>query len=728
MKRPWILLSLFTLLTIIVQASTTLDNRSRAIIESVKQRGGLTLDKSCDKMVAKSSAVNFDEIYYPVIIKLSNDSVIDDLEALGTVIMHQRENFLLACIPYGQLDTISRLPLINRLSLSAPMSTTLDSARNMTNVNLIQQGINLPQSYNGKGVIVGFSDIGFDPSHPNFTDGRLSRFIHYDELHALKYDMETPQEMLQFADTTEWHATHVAGILAGGYTNLPYWGVATGADIVATTSSLYDMAILAGAEDVIKYAKENGVPSVINMSLGYYLGPHDGSSLFNQYLSLLGKEAIVCLSAGNEGNKRVYIPFDAVEDGDEMKTFVYDNPKVCGIEMHGAIDLWSGDDREFLVAMTIYDRVTKEFVYTSPFIGAMSGSASSWGISSSAIATDNDVSIPLFENGLTGAVRIYSSLNLENNRYNVYATVDVKNNQLDTSGRLGRYCIGFITRAQAGMHIDAYADGSRLIFNSLGVEGFTMGISQRSISDLACGENVFVVGASNSRNTAPQVDGSVSKYGFNLGNVADFSSYGTLDDGRHLPHICAPGNMIVSSINSHYVSLLSESTLGSLAAKTTVDGKDYYWISECGTSMSSPHVAGVVACWLEADSSLTVHDVIDIAQSTALTDFNDFPSVQWGAGNIDAYAGLKEVLIRGGVGNVLIDNDAEPIYRLIGSKQFVVEMPQCEIRNIELYSISGQKIYCSFDSYINAETLSSGVYIIRVSHSRGITINRILIK
>ena len=233
MKRPWILLSLFTLLTIIAQASTTLDNRSRAIIESVKQRGGLTLDNSCDKMVAKSSAVNFDEIYYPVIIKLSNDSVIDDLEALGTVIMHQRENFLLACIPYGRLDTISRLPLINRLSLSAPMSTTLDSARNMTNVNLIQQGINLPQSYNGKGVIVGFSDIGFDPSHPNFTDGRLFRFIHYDELHALKYDMETPQEMLQFADTTEWHATHVAGILAGGYTNLPYWGVATGADIVA---------------------------------------------------------------------------------------------------------------------------------------------------------------------------------------------------------------------------------------------------------------------------------------------------------------------------------------------------------------------------------------------------------------------------------------------------------------------------------------------------------------
>lgn len=723
-----ILLSLFVLIAFVAQPSTPLDNRSRAIMESIKGGGMPIVVNLDDNKGLKSQVTENDEIYYPVIIKLSNDTVIDELEALGTVIMHRRENFLLACIPYSQLDAVSRLPLVNRMSLSVPMSLTLDEARKMTNVNLTQQGVDLPQSYNGNGVVVGFSDTGFDPSHPNFRDGRLMRFVHYDELHALKYDMTKPQEMLQFADTTEWHATHVAGILAGGYREMPYWGVAPGADIVATTSSLYDMSILAGAEDVVKYAKSKGVPAVINMSLGYYLGPHDGTSLFNQYLGLLGKEAIVCLSAGNEGNKRVYIPFDAVNDGDEMKTFVYDNPKVCGIELRGAIDLWSSDSREFMVALTIYDRETKEFVYTSPFIGSMSGGASSWGISSSALATDNDVSIPLFESGLTGSVRIYSSLNLENNRYNVYAMVDVKNNQLDTSGRLGRYCIGFITRAQAGMHIDAYADGSRLIFNSLGVEGFTMGTSQRSISDLACGENVFVVGASNSRNTAPQVDGGVSKYGFNVGTVADFSSYGTLDDGRQLPHICAPGNMIVSSINSHFVSRLSESTLGSLAAKTMVDGKGYYWISECGTSMSSPHVAGVVACWLEADSSLTVQDVIEIAQSTASTDYPDFPNSQWGAGNIEAYAGLKEVLKRGGVGDVLVDAEINPIFTYIGERQFVVEVPQCEIESVEVYSTDGKKVLLSSTSYVDMSVSAPGVYIIKVKHSKGTSVELILIK
>ncbi len=726
MKR--IITLLFLFVALITDASTPLDNRSRAFLDQIKQsaQNDVLLGKGLKS--ATDVGGTADSLYYSVIMKLSNNSVIDELISLGTVIFHQRENFLLASIPYSQLDSVSRLPLINKMSLSEPMSLTLDSARAMTNVNVIKQGINLPKSYDGKGVVVGFSDIGFDPSHPNFTDGRLSRMVHYDALHAKKYDMTIPQQIFGYIDTTEWHATHVAGILAGGYKGLPYLGVAPGAEIVATTSSLYDMAILAGAEDVVEYAKSVGKPAVINMSVGYYLGPHDGSGLFNQYLDLIGEEAIVCLSAGNEGNKRVYIPFDAVNDGDEMKTFVYDNPHVNGIELRGAIDLWSIDEGEFLMALTIYDRITKEFVYTSPFVGSVNGGATSWGIASSTCATENDISIPVFESELTGAVRIYSSLNIENNRYNVYATVDVKNNQLDSTGRLGRYCIGFITKAQAGMHIDAYADGSRLIFNSLGIDGFINGTSDRSISDLACGKNVIVVGASNSRNVTPQIAGNEVTYSFDVGKTSFFSSYGTLDDGRSLPHFCAPGNMVVSSMNTHYANRLSESEKSTLAAKTTIDGKDFYWVSECGTSMSSPHAAGIIACWLQADSMLTVHDVIDIAQSTANADFIDFPNRQWGAGNIDAYAGLKEVLTRGGVGNVLADNSYNVILRSIGYRQIEIEIPNSHLKEVEIFSMSGQLVYIADTNIIDVSSLSSGVYIIKVMHTKGESIERILIK
>ena len=721
---------LFLIITAVANAYSPLDNKSRATLDQIKQSVQNDVLKGKVFKSATEESGEIDSLYYPVIIKMSNNSIIDDLISLGTVIFHQRENFLLASIPYGQLDAVSRLPLVKQMSLSAPMTITLDNAKKMTKVDKLHLGLDLPQTYNGEGVVVGISDIGFDPSHVAFNDGRLKKLVCYEELNAKRYEMSTPQDISNWTtdDATEWHASHVAGILSGNYQGNCYSGVASKSDMVITTSNLYDMAILAGVEDVVEYAKEISQPAVINLSIGYNLGPHDGSSLFSQYLDLVGEEAIICLSSGNEGKKRVYIPFDATKDGEELKTFVYDNPDVCGIKMRGAIDLWSSDDSDFLVALTIYDRNTKEFVYTSPFIGSTNGESSSWGVASISHATENDISIPLFESDLTGAIRIYSSTNNENKRYNVYATIDVKNYQLDASGMLGRYCIGFIMRAEKGTHIDAYADGNGVILHSLGVPGFTNGNPDRSISDLACGRNVIAVGASNSRNIAPQVNGEMANYNFNVNEAAFFSSYGTLDDGRVLPHFCAPGNMIVAPISTHYTALKKDEELSKMALKEVVDDKDYYWISECGTSMASPHAAGVIACWLQADSSLTVHDVLDIAQSTACKNFVDYPSPQWGAGNIDAYAGLMEVLKRVGVGNILVDDSFNAVLRTVGYRQFEIEMPNSRLKEVKIYSMSGQLVYIADSNIIDVSSLSPGVYIIKVIHAKGELVERILIK
>lgn len=730
MKRCFLLL--LVLMATIAYATSSLDNRSRAIAFSIKhERSGRSKIQLKGVKSVADETETLDSLYYPVIMKLANDSVIDELLSLGSVIFHKRENFILASVPFGQLDTISRLPLVSRMSLSAPLSATLDSARVMTGVNKIHSGLELPQAYNGEGVIVGVSDIGFDPSHVAFNDGRLKRLVCYEELQARRYDMSTPQEMSSWAtdDSTEWHACHVAGILAGNYRGNPYYGVATGADMVVTTSNLYDMAILAGVEDIIATAKREGMPAVVNLSLGNYTGPHDGTSLFNQYLDLLGNEAVICLSSGNNGDNRVYIPFDVENDGDELKTFVYDYPDINGIALNGAIDLWSADSREFLVALTIYDRNTKSFVYTSPFVGAPQGGASYWGIASPALATGNDISIPLFETDLSGAVRIYSSLNLENNRYNVYATIDVENRQRDESGRLGRYCIGFIVRGDKGSHIDMYSNASSggVVFRSLGVDGFTNGTHTRSISDLACGYNVIAVGASNSRNNAHQVNGQMVGYNFNTGETAYFSGYGTLADGRVMPHFCAPGNMVVAPVNSCFTSLLRDESLQRLAAKAYVDGKDYYWVADCGTSMASPHAAGVIACWLQADPSLSVHEVVDIAQSTARTEFADYPNPKWGAGNIDAYAGLIEVLKRSGVGGVSVDNTYKMVLTPVGYRQFEVEIPFAQIKKLSVYSTSGLLVCSSSSAHIDASELPSGIYILTATHSHGSTTTRIIV-
>jgi hypothetical protein len=377
--------------------------------------------------------------------------------------------------------------------------------------------------------------------------------------------------------------------------------------------------------------------------------------------------------------------------------------------------------------MTIYDRITKTFVFTSPFLDTQENDATSMSVATSSLLRNGDIAIPIPDEELTGVVSMYSAMNFENNRFNVYATVDIKNHQLDESGLLGRYCIGFIIKGAIGTHIDAYANSSRVIFNGLGVDGFLTGNSTRSISDLACGKNIIAVGACNSRNETPRVDGTVATYNFAVDNVANFSGYGTLEDGRVLPHFCAPGNMIVAPVSSWFTDLCSDKTLQAMAVKESINGKDYYWISECGTSMASPHAAGIIACWLQADPSLSVKDVVEVAQSTANKSYSDISDPKWGAGNIDAYAGLKEVLKRGGIGNVSYNKD-EVLFHSIGNKEFYVEIPNSEMLELNLYSISGSKVLTQPNGYVDARNLASGVYIISVLHSKGECVERILIK
>jgi subtilisin family serine protease len=107
--------------------------------------------------------------------------------------------------------------------------------------------------------------------------------------------------------------------------------------------------------------------------------------------------------------------------------------------------------------------------------------------------------------------------------------------------------------------------------------------------------------------------------------------------------------MIVSAESADYHSSHPDEYTD--AYQTTVNGNTYYWIPWCGTSMSSPLVAGIIALWLQAEPTLTVDQAIEVMQRTARTDFADIEDARWGAGCIDAFAGLK-YLLNDGVSDV----------------------------------------------------------------------------
>ncbi len=128
------------------------------------------------------------------------------------------------------------------------------------------------------------------------------------------------------------------------------------------------------------------------------------------------------------------------------------------------------------------------------------------------------------------------------------------------------------------------------------------------------------------------------------GGLADFSSRGieggggsfTLDGQtwfwENRPTVVAPGVNIVSC--------MAVSPLGLLGV--TTDYAPYYTVMS-GTSMATPHVAGIVALMLEANPSLLPSQVKQILQSTA-TNMPGRKPFEVGAGYVNAYSAVLQAL------------------------------------------------------------------------------------
>jgi uncharacterized repeat protein (TIGR01451 family) len=81
-----------------------------------------------------------------------------------------------------------------------------------------------------------------------------------------------------------------------------------------------------------------------------------------------------------------------------------------------------------------------------------------------------------------------------------------------------------------------------------------------------------------------------------------------------------------------------------------------------GTSMATPHVAGLAALMLQADSSLDAHQIETIIKETAVPLGSPIPNNDYGWGRIDAYAALAAVAQGGTVtGLVTVAGDGTPI-------------------------------------------------------------------
>lgn len=713
------ILAIISVLVIALGVSgQVLDLRSRHIADRYKASAYRQFNK-----VSAADEDGGEQVYLPTVMRLAPGTNAADLEALGVKLMRQRRDLVLAFVPAERIDQLVTFSGINRISISEPNRPALDRALPVCHADeLIGIAPGMPRKWTGEGVVVGLTDIGIDPWHPNFLtkegEPRIKRLVTYRDTLGVR-NVATPLDAEGFVtdDSDDWHGTHVLGILAGGYEDTPYRGIASQAEIVATASMLTDACILDGVEEVIDYAHSVGKPAVVNMSVGSYTGPHDGSTLFNQYLDMLGEEAVIVMSAGNEGWTNMYFNHQFTTSEPRKSVCITDHKWYNCQRNYGSADFWSKDEREFQLALEVRDMSDFSMVATFPFKG--NADAREWEIASPGRGTtDNAEHSAVFDRYYTGYFRLTAGVDPDNGRFHIYTSMDLS--CTDRIGEMGRYFVTVTLQGEPGVEVDAYADAYQVEFNHGGTSRFAQPNSDRSISDIACGENVIVVGACTTRNTVPTLGGPVLDYThFNEGEIGVWSSYGVLDDGRSLPHIGAPGCYLISSVSGEFINQHPEYE-DLMSYKTTVDGRDAWWIGEAGTSMSAPYVAGVIALMLEEDPTLTVHEIREILMSTADTDMPDALDTRWGAGRLNAVVAMRRVMELNGVSNVGVD-DAPSCEVSCDGRNIIITNASSIGGAASVYSLDGRCLISTdmqgMRTVIDASHLPTGIYVVHTPTS-----------
>ncbi|MBC7908892.1 MAG: S8 family serine peptidase [Pyrinomonadaceae bacterium] len=137
---------------------------------------------------------------------------------------------------------------------------------------------------------------------------------------------------------------------------------------------------------------------------------------------------------------------------------------------------------------------------------------------------------------------------------------------------------------------------------------------------------------------------SFSSRGINNGTGTDVAGMpaNPLAQPNLRPDITAPGVGIIS-VRAHGVSaLMNASGILNGDPVNIPAGYQPYYLSSQGTSFACPHVSGVVALMLEANSSLTPDQVVTILRQTA----NPMPYEERvvGAGYVDAHNAVRQVM------------------------------------------------------------------------------------
>ena len=773
---------LLALIATLMMSADGLSLRDKMYLRSLPKAESFARSMNNDRRVTAKAGHNFavpSSRYVTALAKIDDYSAIANLEEAGATVIPLRHNYAMLAMKPSDAARIASVRGLRQMSLQRSVLPKMDRARAASGIDNIHQRLDLPKAYTGEGVVCGIVDNGFDTNHINFlTDDGKSRMaalsVAYIDYINQKIALDCYSDIepnypsplsLATDDNTTYHGTHTLGIMAGGYKGNvidvlpdevehvakqrelpnPYYGVAYNADLAVGAGSGYDSLIAANLANIIGYAEYYDKPCVVNLSIGTTFGPHDGNNLFSQFLDQCAEEdgTIFCLAAGNEGDMPITVHKRFTAEDKMLKTFfdpyfLEEKTSQYGIRPRvGTLQIYSDTAEEFTLSVAVLNKKRMRNAWSKGIDKSMEGQGVYY-VSSDAWKEDDsdivDTNLGTFYQGYVG---MGSDIDSETGRYMAIIEMQL----WETLENDGNYLISLQISGKEGQRVDVYLDGLYMAFTDFDMAGWDNGMTNGTISDMACAKNVISVGAYNTRQYWGVLDGTVFDYGEELGkegNVTWYSSYGTLADGRNLPDLVAPGLTVVSSMSKPYLDYIQKyySEQGEVidlnemvTAKADYRTRKDYWYAEAGTSMATPIVAGVVAQMLEACPSLRYNEVRDILRRTAVMDEqmrSVADPVQVGCGKLDAYAAVKEAVKMSSVDG--ITTDANPMVRTVGENLYEVFVPSAEKLQIAVYNTIGEQVklqsVAGSETVVDLNGLASGFYIMSIngSHSQKLQI------
>ena len=719
MKKLFIA-TLLAIMSLSVWGQSKLSPYTRHYVERIQKEKLAESRKQGNALLQKKINTR-GQLVIPAFIYLNEGYTPDILTPCGVEVRSVIGQILTADIPFEALDQVAALEGVKYVEMGTPVKPRLNEARKDALVDDVQTGVSLPQEYRGSGVVVGVVDNGFDYTHPNFysrdkSELRIKRVWDQNASgttpEGFDYGCEytTAEAILAKGYDTDQttHGTHVLGIAAGADNtdSKGLYGVATDADIVLVSYNSTDMytgdntAIIDGVKYIFDYARSVGKPCVVNLSLGSYLGPRDGSSTFDQLADeLQGSGRLLVGSSGNSGGSKYHA--SKTFEGNKVDTLAtfFDFNYTYG--QYGTVEVWCDPGMEVTFVPITYDPAENKVkkAYEPARFNATQCENKTYNF-------DTNV------DGVWGSLSVEGEINPINGKTHLVLSPDFYS--------ISNYDRGFYIISSNPGTINLWTDEYTTLLSSFDRPGFVDGNDQSSMDELGgTGKRIISVGAYVTRDHSTQY-GIPYKSGETQDAIASFSSQGPTPDGRVKPDIAAPGTYIISSLSSYYS--------GSKLKYSTVSWNDkkYEFGYMQGTSMASPFITGVMATWLQAFPEMTPEIAREILQKTSrqddFTGTIDGGSNLWGYGKIDAYAGIKECIrYESGIEPSLADNRSHLVVNDGNCVRVLFGYDDSQVA-LQLYNLQGAcvatraigKVAAGEEVTVDLDDFAAGIYMLRI--------------